>query len=91
MKVDHTAKEEPTVALAVAGLATLVYLLFAVAMALCSPRTPPGLANPAHPSYRLPYFSILEQPRAALRPKALASNMRGRAFLRCFQRQSRLP
>jgi hypothetical protein len=36
---------ELTVALAVAGLATLVYLLFAVAMALCSPRTPPGPAN----------------------------------------------
>ena len=36
---------ELTVALAVAGLATLVYLLFAVAMALCSPRTPPGTAN----------------------------------------------
>ena len=28
---------------------------------------------------------------ATLRPKALASNMRGRAFLRRFQRHSRLP
>ena len=39
-------------ALAMAGLATQVYALFAVAVALGGPRTPPCPANPFSPTAR---------------------------------------
>ena len=45
-------REKLILALAMAGLATQVYVLFAVAVALGGPRTPPGHANPFLPTAR---------------------------------------
>jgi hypothetical protein len=45
-------REKLILALAMAGLATQVYALFAVAVALGGPRTPPGPANPFLPTAR---------------------------------------
>jgi hypothetical protein len=42
--------EESTAALAMAGLATQVYAVFAVAVALGGPRTPPGPAKSFSPT-----------------------------------------
>ena len=46
------SKDKLNVALAMAGLATQVYAVFAVAVALGGPRTPPGPANPFLPTAR---------------------------------------
>ena len=46
------SKEDMNLALAMAGLATQVYALFAVAVALGGPRTTPGPANPFLPTAR---------------------------------------
>jgi hypothetical protein len=45
-------REKLITALAMAGLATQVHAVFAVAVALGGPRTPPGPANPFSPTAR---------------------------------------
>jgi hypothetical protein len=54
-------REKLITALAMAGLATQVHAVFAVAVALGGPRTPPGPANPFH------------RPRAPERPCAVSA------------------
>ena len=71
------SKEESIAALAMAGLATQVYAVFAVAVALGGPRTPPGPANPLSPTARA--AKTLRGRCAAIWPDLQLEMGRGRA------------
>ena len=71
------SKDKLNAALAMAGLASQVYAVFAVAVALGGPRTPPGPANPLSPTARA--ATALRGRCAAIWPDLQLEMGRGRA------------